>query len=145
MQTLLKDLRYGLRMLRKSPGFTVVAVLTLALGIGANTSIFSVINAALLRTLPVRDPQQLAIVGDPARVHSFSTGSPRTDLLSEPLYQELVRTQDAFDGLAATGYFGPDPTVSLDGQEQAGTPARASARIVTRNFFTVLGVDAMMC
>ncbi|HEX7959160.1 MAG TPA: ABC transporter permease, partial [Terriglobales bacterium] len=144
MQILLRDLRYALRMLRRSPGFTTVAVLTLALGIGANTSIFSVINAALLRTLPVRDPQQLAIVGDPARVHSYTTGSPRTDLLSEPLYQELARTQDAFDGLAATGYFGPDPEVLLDEHEQTGTPARAAARIVSGNFFSVLGVDAFM-
>lgn len=144
MQTLLRDLRYGLRMLRKSPGFTTVAVLTLALGIGANTSIFSVINAALLRTLPVRDAQQLAIVGDPARVHSYSTGSPRTDLLSEPLYQELARAQDSFDGLAATGYLGPDPEVLLDEHEQNGTPARAAARIVSGNFFSVLGVDAIM-
>ena len=144
MQTLLKDLRYGLRMLRKSPGFTTVAVLTLALGIGANTSIFSVINAALLRKLPVRDPQQLAIVGDPARVHSYSTGSPRTDLLSEPLYQELARAQDAFDGLAATGYLGPDPEVLVDEHEQTGTRARAAARIVSGNFFSVIGVDAIM-
>ena len=142
MQTLLNDLRYGFRMLRKSPGFTVVAVLTLALGIGANTSIFSVINAALLRPLPVRDPQQLAVVGDPARVHSFSNGSPRTDLLSVPLYEELARTQDTFDGLAATGYLGPPPLVSLDQAGQATVAERASARIVSENFFSVLAADA---
>ena len=142
MQTLLKDLRYGFRMLRKSPGFTIVAVLTLALGIGANTSIFSVINAALLRTLPVRNPRQLAIVGDPSRVHSFSNGSPRTDLLSVPLYEELARTQDTFDGLAATGYLGPAPMVALDQAGQATVAERGSARIVSENFFSVLGVDA---
>jgi macrolide transport system ATP-binding/permease protein len=62
MTTLWRDLRYGLRMLRKSPVFTAVAVLTLALGIGANAALFQLIDATLLRTLPVRDPASLASV-----------------------------------------------------------------------------------
>src|SRR5947209_2173379 len=61
LETLLQDLRYGLRQLRRNPGFTTVAVLTLALGIGANTAIFSVIDTAMFRSLPVRDPQWLVV------------------------------------------------------------------------------------
>ena len=144
MERLIQDMRYGARMMAKTPAFTAVAVFTLALGIGANTAIFSIINAVMIRQLPVRDPQQLVVVGDPARVHSNSTGSPRTDLFSVPLYQELQKSQDAFDGLAATGALSPSPMVALEEAGKQGEPQRAHARLVSANFFSVLGVDAVI-
>src|SRR5579872_4566075 len=98
MNNLLQDIRYAVRQLRKSPGFTAVAVVTLALGIGANTAIFTVVNGLLLRMLPVKDPQQLVVVGDPTAAQQRSNGTPRTDVFSYPLYKELRESNSVFTG-----------------------------------------------
>ena len=103
VEQIAKDLRYGLRMLRRNPGFSAVAVVTLALGIGANAAIFTVINAVMLRALPVKHPDGLVTVGNPARVHSWGTGTPRTDSFSYPLYRELRDNNQVFSSLLALG------------------------------------------
>ena len=106
MRTLIQDMRYGLRMLLKNPGFTIVAALTLALAIGANTAIFSVINALVLKSLPVEHNDELVIIGDPAGVHSRSGGTPALDQLSYPLYKVLTENSDVFSQTFASGEIG---------------------------------------
>src|SRR6202161_1160814 len=101
MSGFFQDLRYAVRQLRKSPGFTAVAVVTLALGIGANTGIFTVVNGLLLKMLPVQEPQQLVVVGAPTRATSRSNGTPRTEVFSYPLYKELRDRNSVFTGLCA--------------------------------------------
>src|SRR5580658_9588424 len=138
MTGLLQDLRYAMRQLRKSHGFTAVAVVTLALGIGANTAIFTVVNALLLKMLPVRDPQQLVVVGDPARPNTRSNGTPRTDVFSYPLYKELRDRNSVFSGLCAGG---TDHLIEIDTGQGASASEKINGRLVSGNYFTVLGLE----
>ena len=102
MGAFLQDVRYGFRMLIKNPGFTAIAVITLALGIGANTAIFTVINSVLLSSLPVKDPQQLVVLSDPD-AHGMSRGSSDgdRDLITYPEFQDLRDRNSVFSGVLA--------------------------------------------
>src|SRR5579872_7052431 len=129
MNTLLQDLRYGFRMLARNPGFTAIAILSLALGIGVNTAIFSLVNSALLRPLPVEHPEQVV------HLRASLKGGRDTFNLSFPVYQDLVERSTAFNGVAAARFV----TVSLS----SGTVnERMWGYLATGNYFEVLGVPA---
>jgi len=134
MGALLQDLRYALRMLAKSPGFTVVAILTLALGIGANAAIFSLTDQVLLRRLPVQKPQELVVLHSPGPQpgRNWSDGD-RGAAWSYPMYKDLRDGNQVFSGLLAR--FLTQASVSGQGQTEL-----ANAELVTGNYFEVLGV-----
>ena len=138
MENLLQDVRYGIRMLAKSPAFTLIAVLTLALGIGANTAIFTVVNGLLLKMLPVRQPEQLVVVGNPNIPNNRSNGTPRTEIFSYPLYKELRDHNSVFSGLCAAA---TDHRVELGVGSGATVPEKINGRMVSGNYFTVLGLQ----
>jgi predicted permease len=138
MNGLTQDIHFALRQLRKSPGFTTVAVLTLALGIGANTAIFTVVNALLLKMLPVSQPEQLVVVGDPSMTNSASNGTPRTDIFSYPLYKELRDHNSVFTGLCAAA---SDNNIELDTGQSKTSVEKIRGRIVSGNYFSVLGLQ----
>jgi predicted permease len=134
-----EDARYGLRQLRHNPGFAIVAVLTLALGIGVNVAIFSLINQTLLRSLPVRHPEQLVVVNST----EWKAGSTSTDYninaaFSYPMYKDLRDKNQVLTGLLACD---PYNDVNLSWH---GRPERANAELVSGNFFQVLGVRAVL-
>ncbi len=137
MSTVLQDLRYALRQLRRSPGFAVTAILTLALGIGANTAIFSLLDQALLRSLPVRDPQQLVVLKGTGKAWEGSThfhgGDPEA-YFSYPMYKDLRDHNQALEGLAAT--LPAEIGISHNGVAQLGR-----AELVSGNYFSMLGVQ----
>ncbi|HXC95970.1 MAG TPA: ABC transporter permease [Edaphobacter sp.] len=138
MHSFLQDLRFSLRQIRRSPGFMVTAVLTLALGVGANTAIFSLMDQALLRSLPVRDPQQLVILNSPSKAWEGSSGDNGAGVdksFSYPMYRDLRDHSAAFDGLIATA-------PSNVGIARNGASSFADAEVVSGNYFKVLGVDA---
>src|SRR5271167_2377666 len=135
MEYLGKYITFGLRMLAKTPGFTAIAVITLALGIGANTAIFSLMNQVLLRELPIKNPNQLEILRapGPATGH-ISTDGDSAESFSYPMYKGLRDTNAVFSGILAR--YGFPASVASHGQTD-----RATGEVVTGNYFDVLGVQ----
>jgi len=142
---ILLDIRYAFRTLRKSPGFAAVAILTLALGIGANTAIFTAINSVLLSTLPVDHPEQLVILTDPneqGRAIGFNDGV--RDLLTYPEFQDIAQHNAVFSGvLAASSYASSIPT-AVEGSGASVGAAPAEVELVSGSYFSVLGVNLIL-
>ena len=142
LEDLAQDARYGLRSLRQNRGFAATVLLIVALGIGANTATFTLVDALILRPLPVPHPEQLVAVGDRARTGSMSTGGPNTGLASYPVYADLRDQNHVVTGLYAQGRTG-----QLDAVPQgaaAGDVEHPRARFVSGNFFEVLQVPAWL-
>jgi len=129
--SLLQDLRHTFRTLRRNPGFTFIVVLTLALGIGANTAIFSVVNSLALRPLPVRDPSRLVVVAQQTQDSSFLGFLSYADLL------DYRASSDAFSEMA--GF-----TIDFAGLSTGARARRIAVGYVTGNYFSMLGVQAYM-
>jgi putative ABC transport system permease protein len=132
METLIKDIRYAMRGLVKRPAFTIIALLTLALGIGANTAIFSVVNAVLLRPLPFRDPEQVVMVWEDASFAGFPLNTP-----APANYVDWKNQNQSFADMAASA----EQSFNLTGD---GDPERVTAYAVTHNFFPLFGVQPLI-
>lgn len=129
METLWQDLKFGVRALLKNPGFTAVAVLTLALGIGVNSTVFSIVNAFLFRPLPVKDADQLVVLA--TKDSTFEVPYE----VSYPNYQDLRDRTDVFSDVLAC-------TNGVFNMASEGQPERTFAQLVTGNYFSMLGVEA---
>jgi putative ABC transport system permease protein len=135
MGTLLQDVRYSVRMLLKTPGVTFIAALTLALGMGANTAIFSLLDQVLLRRLPVSNPQELVVLRSPGPMRGMiSSDGDNANCFSYPLYQKLREQNTVLAGLLAR--YAIPLSVSAQGQTE-----RAGGELVSGNYFEVLGVQ----
>ncbi|HVN06043.1 MAG TPA: ABC transporter permease [Bryobacteraceae bacterium] len=136
-----QDLIYALRGMRKSPAFTMTAVLSLALGIGANTTIFSLMDALMLRRLPVAHPEQLVLFGagqGSGTTDDFPHG--RTDLFSQPFYHEVRARKDVYSDIAAMESMSIEPRVRFSGTGSEAEPV--TMRLVSGNYFSMLGAGA---
>ena len=136
IETAMQDLQYALRGFRRSPGFAALVVLSLAMGIGANTAIFTLIDVVMLRSLPVRAPDQLVTIGDASRPTAYLVGGPMANVFSYPLYQRVRDENTVFSSLLASGKTG-----NLDVEIRGGTKEDAHGRLVSSNYFDVLGIS----
>ena len=137
MTNLLRDLRHALRLLRLSPGFTIVAILTLALGIGANTAIFQLIDSIRLRTIPVQNPEQLGTVRIADRHWGSGSFSGQYSQLTFPMWEEIRKRQEGFAEIAA--WAGDRFNLATGGEIRNATGIRVSG-----DFFHVLGVHPVL-
>ena len=136
MEAIWQDFRFALRQLRSAPGFAITTVITLALAIGANTAIFSLLDQALLRLLPVRDPRQLVLLEGTGKAWEGRTsthGGATEAYFSYPMYRDLRDKSQAFDGLIATDQV--QVGVAYNNQSNL-----ANGEMVSGNYFDVLGV-----
>src|SRR5271165_2936918 len=129
MEVLLQDLRYGIRMLRKSPGFSAVVIITLALGIGANTALFSVVDAILLRPLPYAEPGQLVSVKEDMPGANLSDAG-----MSQPELDDFQERSGVFDQVSVVWAI----NANITGREK---PQRVEANAVSPSYFTLLGAQ----
>ena len=142
---MLHDIRYGIRMLLKKPGFTLIAVLSLALGIGANTAIFSLLDAVLIKSLPVHEPDKLVLFGkgeNQGLTNSFPSES--WDLFSYPFYRQMQQRSDVFSGL--TGVMSIQWTAHgfVNANGSSGNIEQMQVQLVSGTYFNVLGVSAAL-
>jgi predicted permease len=145
METLLKDLRYGIRGLLKRKAFAAIAVLTLALGIGANTAIFTLVNAVMLKTLPVQKPEELVLFSDNTGEGTSLEDTPSTGVWRRFSHQsyEYFRNHDQSFGDLVAIRSGESRLSVRQPDSQASAAARARGHLVTGNYFSVLGVPAL--
>jgi predicted permease len=143
METIIQDVKFGARVLLKKPGFTLVAVLSLALGIGANTAIFSLIDAVMLKTLPVRQPEQLVLFGN-GRDMGVSIGLPNSsfDLFSYPFYRQAQQRTDVFSGVASVLSLQWNVHGFVNAGGSNSDIEQLKVQLVSGSYFPVLGVDA---
>src|SRR5256714_1311098 len=146
MEILFKDLKYGFRSLLKRKGFAAIAAITLALGIGANTAIFTLVNAVLLKSLPVSHPEELVLFSDATGEGTSLDDPPRTGQwkrFSYASYQYFRNHNQSFQDITAFRS-GESPLSVRNGGSQTGEASqRASGHLVSGNYFSVLGVTAM--
>ncbi|MEO6209493.1 MAG: ABC transporter permease [Gemmatimonadaceae bacterium] len=135
------DVAYALRTMRQNAGFTAVVLLTLALGIGANTSTFTLIDALVMRTLPVPQPEQLVTIGNPARVGGLSQGTPQNGLASYALYADVREQSKLLSGIFASGRTN---RLDLRMDQKQKEPEHPRGRFVSANYFSVLRVPAAL-
>ena len=128
METLWQDLRFGVRLMLSKPGFALIAIVSLALGIGANTAIFSLVDAVLLRPLPFREPERLVIVWEDASSIGFPRNTP-----APANYADWKSQNRVFEDMAALSWQSYNLT-------EDGEPERVEAQAVTANFFSLLGI-----
>src|SRR2546422_5539230 len=140
MQNLSGNLRYAVRQFRMSPVFTLAAVLTLALGIGGTTAIFTLIHAVMLRSLPVSDPGRLYRVGEGDDCCVEGGPQDRWGMFSFPLYERLKAETPEFEEVAAFQAGGPRLSVRRQDADVAARPLRSE--YVTGNYFSTLGIGA---